>query len=895
LAEKKVEGFRTFSGTALQEVVFPIGGIGTGTVGLHGSGRLVDWEIFNAPNKETEAPATAFLIRAKEQGRDPMTKVLASRRISPYVSYQTRGTKYHYTPFQFAGLPHMQGAEFTGEYPFAEITFRDTRLPLSVKLTAFNPMVPHDRRASSIPAAAFIYTLKNRRTTTVSASVGMSILNMTGLSVLPLDIRNTSTYRAFPKDTSHPCFGKNINSRIHGKGYKGLAMETGKYKQNEPGYGSMAIVAGSRGTSVRTCFPDDGWFDVMDYLWRDFSSDGRFEEDKGQTGPSPEGKSHVGGVSCSLRLNPGQSREIVFVLGWHFPNIPVYWDVCEKAPIMQRTNHYALDYKDAVQAAVFLFKHVDTLQKRSRQYINTLKKTTVPWHVKEAVANTASIIRSNTVQYFDDGFIHCFEGTDRSYGCCMGNCTHVWNYAHTMAYLFPSLERKCRETNFDTDILEDGSMHFRTRASSGCRVPVKIPAADGQMGSLIRLYREWRLSGDTDWLKKLWPGAKKAMEFAWQRWDKDRDGVMEMLQHNTYDIEFAGMNTLTGTYYLGALEATRQMALDAGDEEFAGQCASLFEKGSKEYLALWNGEYFEQTYNRQKAVREAEQIESFSNSVYYPSSLKGKKKDVKYQYGKGCLSDQVIGDWQARAAGLGGILPDAKIKKALRSIVKYNLIKDFSDFESVQRIYVLNEDSGLALCTWPRGGRPELPFPYSDEVWTGIEYQVAAHCAYMGLVKECFNITKTARERHDGIRRNPFNDVECGDHYARALASYSILNGLAGFEYSAVDQYIGCDPRISGGRFYTLYATGNSWGSIQVSETKHRSFRFTLTVMHGRERLKKVRLGVSEKSEQAAVSVDGKRVSSDAVYERGKTEVFFQQPVSLKAGNTLNITQRFST
>ena len=120
-------------------------------------------------------------------------------------------------------------------------------------------------------------------------------------------------------------------------------------------------------------------------------------------------------------------------------------------------------------------------------------------------------------------------------------------------------------------------------------------AADGQMGSIIKLYFDWQISGDTDWLKQLWPNAKRAIEFAWVPggWDANRDGVMEGVQHNTYDVEFVGPNPLCGVWYLGALRASEEMATAVGDMDSARQYRNLFQQGSKWIDDnLFNGEFY---------------------------------------------------------------------------------------------------------------------------------------------------------------------------------------------------------------------------------------------------------------------------------------------------------------
>jgi uncharacterized protein (DUF608 family) len=172
------------------------------------------------------------------------------------------------------------------------------------------------------------------------------------------------------------------------------------------------------------------------------------------------------------------------------------------------------------------------------------------------------------------------------------NCTHVWNYEQALAFLFPELERSMRVTDFTENMREDGSMAFRTLVPVGQVQWNFKAAADGQMGTVMKLYREWQTSGDDRFLRQLWPQAKRALEYAWVAWDADRDGVMEGEQHNTYDIEFFGPNTMMGTLYLGALKAGEILARATGDTSAAETYRRVRESGEQKLEALWNGEYY---------------------------------------------------------------------------------------------------------------------------------------------------------------------------------------------------------------------------------------------------------------------------------------------------------------
>ena len=305
------------------------------------------------------------------------------------------------------------------------------------------------------------------------------------------------------------------------------------------------------------------------------------------------------------------------------------------------------------------------------------------------------------------------------------------------------------------------------------------------------MYREWLLSGDHDWLEHVWPGVKRAIIYAAHNWDTDGDGVLDGKQHNTYDIEFYGPNPLCGGYYLAALRAGEELAQVIDDTEFALKCRKIFERGRQRIdEILWNGEYF---------IQRLEDVDA------YP-----------YQHGKGCLSDQLLGQLHADLLGLGDVFPSDHVRTAIKSIYQYNFKPDLSEHVNCQRTFALGDEAGLILCTWPNGGQPKFPFPYSDEVWTGIEYHVAAHLIRVGWIDEGLEIVRAVRSRHDGFRRSPWDEVECGHHYARSMSAWTLLLALTGFSSNADRGEISFNPIKSisaqSNEFRTFWSNGLSWG-----------------------------------------------------------------------------------
>jgi hypothetical protein len=150
-------------------------------------------------------------------------------------------------------------------------------------------------------------------------------------------------------------------------------------------------------------------------------------------------------------------------------------------------------------------------------------------------------------------------------------------------------------------------------------------------------------------------------------------------------------------------------------------------------------------------------------------------------------------------------------------VYKYNFQRGFAEHHSTQRAYALNDESGLLLASWPHGGRPPIPFVYSDEVWTGIEHQVASHLLYEGFVEEALEIVRAVRARHNGFNRNPWNEVECGNHYARSLSSWGLVLGFSGVDWNAQKRRLRVAPAAPG-TLRTFFSTGTGWGSLALNE-----------------------------------------------------------------------------
>jgi uncharacterized protein (DUF608 family) len=708
-------------------------------------------------------------------------------------------------------------------------------------------MIPLDTDDSSLPVAVLTYSFTSRAASGIDAALAFSLMNPVGYDgVAKLPNRRAEF------------FGQNLNQLKQEKGLSGLLLTSEKYPSDSTRYGSMALVTDATDLSYRLQWEHGVWWDEFQKWWDEFLDKGRLPNTRSKA--SEDRTTEYATLASHFSLQPGETKKVTLALAWHFPNTENYFTRQKEHQGKPLNNHYGSRWRSAWEPAVYTLANLSSLRERSQQYRDNLYTSTLPPAVIDAVSSQASILRTNTVMVMEGKRTFAFEGCNDNSGCCPMNCTHVYNYEQAMAHLYPELERSMRETDFLVNMRPDGSMAFRTAVPLKPGGRLRFPAADGQMGCVMKVYREWRLSGDDGWLRKLWPEVKRALEFAWVKWDADRDGVMEGEQHNTYDIEFYGPNTMMGTLYLGALAAGSKIARHLGDTAAAENYEKLLRQGGVRLdQLLWNGEYY-----IQKVDEAAE-------------------KAAKYQYGEGCLSDQLLGQWFAEVVDLGKLLPQERIQSALRSIFRYNFRDSFADFPNTQRLYAMNDERGLLLCSWPRGKRPALPFVYSDEVWTGIEYQVAAHLIYEGMIKEGVAIVDAVRDRYDGVRRNPWNEIECGHHYARAMASWSLLTALSGFAYSAPERALRFRPLVNQDDFRCLYCAGTAWGAYSQKRTNGK-VQAELSVEGGK--LELAQLSVPFPGTRATLSSPLEAITQ---VEDGEAIIRPKSPVKLLKGDKLAI------
>ena len=772
-----------YNSAFLQEIALPLGGIGTGTLSLGGRGELRDWEIMNVPAKGFSTVTTGnnapfFAIYIKEKDKKPQSKaLLGSLYDNEYLHYEGRPVNHH-------GLPRFETASFDAAYPFGQVNLEDESLPIKVKIKGFNPLIPTDADNSGLPIAILTYEVSNTSDNPIDVAVCGSIRNFIGKD----GQQNKSDWKG---DVIPTGAKKNRNTFKISNSFRGIYFDSEGVDTTSAAWGTMALTTQeSIGVTFRTASKKDSWSNSLLSFWDDFSGDGELTEKYKQEEDDP-----MASLSVKKAIAPHSTAAFSFFISWDFPNRYAWSD---KNMI---GNYYSIQFKNAWDVADKVLPRLAQLESKTLDFVNAISQSSYPDVVKEAALFNLAVLRSQTVFRLPSGHLMGWEGVMDRKGSCEGNCTHVWNYEVATPFLFGELAKTMRDVEFNYATKENGLMNFRADLPLSIANKKSNAAADGQMGCIMKFYRDWQLSGDNDFLKKNYAQVKKVLEFAWTEngWDGNQDGVMEGSQHNTMDVNYYGPNPQMVFWYMGALRASEEMAIAMKDKVFAQKCRMLFTKGSQWMDAnLFNGSYYEHKITDPKTFQ-------------YLDMTNPATKIPPFQLGNGCLVDQLVGQYMAHICGLGYLGNKANIQTASKSVMTNNFMPDFSNHFNNMRSYAMGNEAGLLMASWPKG-RLEVPFPYFPEVMTGFEYAAAVEMIYEGQKDDALKCIKAIRDRHNGAKRNPFSEPECGHHYARSMASWATIIAWSEFSYSGVEHSM----TITSNPGTYFWSNGYAWGTCTV-------------------------------------------------------------------------------
>jgi Predicted bile acid beta-glucosidase len=774
----------------LRYIGMPVGGICCGSLYLGGDGRLWLWDIFNqnplgAVHKVLPISLEGFNVKEINNVFGTLYLEPATEEISPVQ--QGFALKINHKETTIIKRLHQDDWDeiiFENTYPTATITYIDKQLPLQVKLKAFSPFIPGDAFNSGLPATIQSISIRNISKDDVSVDVigwlENKMLMYSAKQINDFTRKNTLLKKEACRGISLGCITEN------------------KELTNAADYGNMTFVTLVKNAACINdiSINDDQLKPVKDFI--------KVSEN-----------TPVAAIRTTHFLKPGQEVTADFIITWYTPNISFPNKPPNQGMTVQDAdfNYYTANFTDAAAVADYIARKYDSLKGQTFQWQKTWYESTLPWWFLERTLMNISTLATSTTHRFRSGRFYAWEGV----GCCHGTCTHVYQYTQAMSRIFPELERDERE-RVDLGIgFDDTTGMIRIRGEK------TGPSIDGQAGTILRIYREYLMSKDGLILKNNWNKIKKAVVFVMQQ-DKNKDGMLDTPMENTLDALWSGEIAWLVGLCIAGVRAGQAMAEEMNDTTFANECKDFVEKGRKNMEKfLFNGEYF----------------------IHRPDPKEGKKGVGSYNT---CHIDQVYGQAWAWQVGLGRVLDKEKTMSALKALWKYNYMPDVGPYIKDHpggRFYALAGEGGMVMNTNPKndekpyGEAKAWQIGYFSECMSGFEHQVAAHMMAEGMIEESLILTRSIHDRYHAYKRNPFNEIECSDHYARAMASYGTFISACGFTYHGPKGEIGFAPRLTPDKFKAPFTAAEGWGSF-TQQRSEKDFSSQIKLHHGQLRLKKI-------------------------------------------------------
>jgi uncharacterized protein (DUF608 family) len=830
-------GFATSYKKTKNELDFigmPVGGIFTGTVYLGGDGRLWLWDIFNA-NQTGIDPKTIdweldLHVGKKVRPQDGSAYVQPAKNIRPIE----QGFAFKIVSGKNTIIKKMEAADwddiiFEATYPMAKIHYIDKNLGLDIIADVYSPFIPLDENNSGLPCTIYSFSIKNN----TKKDITVSILGWLENKVSPRAIKDMDT---------------RVN---HFEFINGATLLTSSIKDNgtvdqakQPDYGTMSI--GSMNTK--------SWGNTSFAL--PLTADTFTAQNQNTTEKIVSAGPLMNSVCSKHIIRGGQTIKAHYSISWHFSNLLL------NPVIKDKGRFYNQKFKNATEVARYVNSHFTQLANQTHLWKTTWYDSTLPWWFLERTFLNISTLSTTTAHRFESGRFYAWEGV----GCCEGTCMHVWQYAQAMGRIFPAVERDTRERiDLGLSLTADGMIWYRGEV-------VKTAAIDGQAGTILRFFREHQMSPDKKFLQKNWKNIKLATSWVINQ-DKNKDGMEDTPIENTLDAVWDGEIAWLVGLCIAAVKAGEQMAIEMGDSNFASICANYVAIGTKNMEEkLFNGEYF----------------------IHKADEIKGREKLGSYNT---CHIDQVYGQSWAHQVGLGRILNKEKTISALKALWKYNFTPDVGPYIKERRgwrPYALAGEGGMVMNTNPKneakpyGNNETWQLGYFHECMSGFEHQVAAHMMSEGMIDESLILTRMIHDRYHAGKRNPFNEIECSDHYARAMASYGTFISACGFEYNGPNGHIRFAPQLNPQKCKVPFTAAAAWGSYEQN-SNNNLFTASLQVKYGSLVLNTFSFDADMVTNHVSAVLNGNEIQA-SVKKIGKAyTIQFNNKIEIKEGQHLQI------
>jgi len=831
----------------LKYIGMPVGGLHAGTVYVGGDGRLWLWQIYNESFEGVhegidpkEVNWNDGISLRKIRSRDGSAYVEPSIANNRRVLEQGFAVKISYegkTIIKELNEDHWDEVSFQGSYPVATITFSSKDFPLEIQLNVYSPFIPLEAEESALPATILRVGVVN----TSKKPIDISLMGWMENGVNKLTAKENAGQRKntlfTTKDSTGIFFSSDSNI---------------KEIQEAGDSGSMCFLLHGINGKAQVSF--NGW--PIDA--RHFDS----SQDSSATAEFPD--KLVGAIGTETKLLSGQRYSADYSVSWHFNNPnPKLKKIVKDA---ERGYRYGVKFRDAKEVSTFIHTNFKELSSVTELWANTWKDSTLPhWFLERTFVNIGTLATANTYR-FADGRFWSWEGV----GACAGTCTHVWQYAQAMARIFPELERGLRErVDLGVGFIEEsGAILFRGENETR-------PAIDGQAGTILRFYREHQMSKDNRFLDANWPKIKKAVQFMLAQ-DKNGDGMTDTPMENTLDAVWEGEIAWIVGLCIAAAKAAQMMAEEINDISFAKICETYVSDGKRNMeKELFNGEYF----------------------IHRPDAVHGRRKLGSYNT---CHIDQVYGQSWTFQVGLPRILDKEKTVAALKALWKYNFTMDVGPYIKTHtggRPYALPGEGGMVMNTNPHnetkpfGEDVSWQLGYFHECMSGFEHQVAAHFMAEGMLDESLVLTRAVHDRHHAAKRNPFNEIECSDHYARAMASYGTFITACGFEHHGPKGYIGFAPKWNKENFKAPFTTAAGWGTYSQRKTDLKQVHH-FELKYGELALQKIALEKldGKKTSSVLAILGGRQIPLKFMQENNALEIILKDRIIVGRNQTLIIT-----
>jgi len=833
----------------LRYIGMPVGGLHTGTVYMGGDGRLWLWQIFNtAYDGECEGiePKNVLWNNGKElitvRPRD------GSAYIEPAIADNLRTIEQGFAVSTLVNGKevikelrenHWDEIVFEATYPTCRVTYSSADFPLDVVLIAYSPFIPLDQDNSSLPLTTIHIELQNKDSEAIDVTVTGWMEN--GVH------KGRKEFDAVKKHSQVAEYAGNQIIFYCCDQVPDQAMQAGDY-------GTMAFACMDSQAQPTTRLQE---WPVKPLAIKIDRSDSVIDFSNMQ----------VGAFTVQRTIKPKEVSQISYAISWHFNN--PHPKLRQHLKDAQSGYWYGAKFSDAAAVINYYLINREKLDKETMLWQETWNDTTLPsWFMDRTFVNIGTLATANTMR-FASGRFWAWEGV----GACAGTCTHVWQYGQSMGRIFPDLERNLREvTDLGIGFQPDtGAIIFRAEYE-------KRPAIDGQAGVILRFYRDHQMSSDHAFLERNWPKLKKAIQFVLDQ-DKNNDGMTDTPMENTLDAVWEGEIAWIVGLCLAATQAAALMAAEVGDKKFQQLCLDYVRKGSENMdTKLFNGEYY----------------------IHRPDMLQGRKKLGSYNT---CHIDQVYGQAWCAQVDMPRINSQEKVVSALKALWKYNFTTDVGPYIKTHlggRPYALAGEGGMVMNTNPKneeqayGDHTTWQLGYFHECMSGFEHQVAAHMMAEGMVDESLVLTRMIHDRHHAARRNPFNEIECSDHYARAMASYGTFINACGFSYHGPKGQIGFTPKVRAADFRAPFTVAKGWGTYSQKRKSKGECRCTLILKYGQLILHEFHIGDADdlsldKKHLVAKQNDRSIELAGLKRTNGRVFVNFKDQLLLRNGDILTI------